>query len=809
MLQDLRYAIRMLRKQPGFTLVAALSLAVGIGATTTVFGVINAVLLRPLPVRDAGSLVSINKPEDGSSQMHVVSWPDYRDYVAATAGTFSELAGWSEAPVSLDVQGQAQRMYAMLVTPNYFRTLGVGAALGRVIADDDRTAAVAVLSYRLWERQYAADSAVIGRTVVLNGQPFTIIGVAPRAFTSTYSAFAPSFYAPLELYGQLLANPGAMESRGHKNVKLTGRLEPGVTRTQANEVLSAIDRRLEQEFAPVGETSDVPNLGLEVASVGSYPFEIRLAMFGAAALLLAIVGSVLLIACANVAGMLLARATARRREVAVRLAMGATRRRLIRQLLTESTLLFLLAGTMGTALTAILTRLLRTIPIPASLPVAIEPGIDWRVLGFTLVLALLTGLVFGLAPAFEALRVDLHSALKAVPAAGGLRRSKLRPAFVIAQIALSLMLLLSAGALSRALSYGQTVYPGKGPQTVLTARLDPEPLGYDLPRARALYAQLTERMAALPNVENVSMTRFLDVGMGYSNTEVSLPDQPALGSVRVTSATITPDYFRTLGITLKAGREFRATDRDSAPRVVIINEAAAQRFWPGASAIGRVVGSGPDWRAEVVGVVENGRHRAQGEAVPPAVYGPFAQSRSDNAGMTILIRFRGDAGPVISALRRETRALDSRLPLQSVATLSGAVEAATLPWQAAGTLATTFGLIGLALAAMGIYGLVSFTVGQRTRELGVRIALGAASHDIRKLVLGQGSKLALIGVVTGIALAFGATQALAAFLFGVRATDPIGWLGTSALLWLVTMAASWIPARRAIGTDPLVALREE
>jgi predicted permease len=810
--QDLRYGARMLWNSRGFTAVAVLSLALGIGATTTVFSLANAVLLRPLPVKDAETLVSVNKPDPNSSGIHAISYPDYLDYRSRNE-VFSDLLVWTEASLSLNLGDQAEQAYGMVVSGNYFSMLGVQPALGRFFsAEEDRTPGahpVAVLNFALWQSRFGGDPAVIGQTIKLKGHPFTVIGVAPKGFTSTYNVFAPALYVPLMMQAQVLSKPNIFGERTSKYLKLTGRLKPGVSREQAQTALSLLDRQLEEAYSQQDKTSRRANPGVELVPVGSFPLDIRLALLGGASLLLAIVGFVLLIACANVAGMLLARATVRQREIAVRLALGATRPRLIRQLLTESSLLFCVAGALGVGLTVWLTRLLSTITLPIALPFAVEAKVDWRVLSFTLLLALLTGIIFGLAPALEAARADLHTTLKDAPSARGVKRSRLRQAFVVGQIALSLVLLIGAGLVARALQYAQTIYPGRQPETVLTATFDPREHGYNVARAREFYQQLTERVAALPGVEAVSFARELQVGDGYSTTSLAVKDAPHESNLKVEANTVAPNYFQTVGIALLAGRDFTLADREAAPRVVIINEAMARRFWPGASALGRQVQvGGAEW-AEVIGVVENSKHRVVGEAPPPFVYWPFLQSQSGNSNMTMVLRQRGDTAKALAAVRREVQALDPNLPVQLPMTLAEAVRLVTLPWRVAGALANVFGLIGLALAALGIYGLVSYTVNQRTHEIGVRIALGAQRRDIFKLVIGHGLKLALLGVAVGLALAFGLTQALAAFLFGVSATDPVTYLGISLLLVLVALAASFIPARKATRTDPLVALRHE
>jgi putative ABC transport system permease protein len=607
---------------------------------------------------------------------------------------------------------------------------------------------------------------------------------------------------------QLRAEPGISTHRGSSNLKVTARLRPGVTRQEAEAALNVVHRQLEASYPQVEGSGRKPRPRVELAPVGAYPSKMLVGLLGVAALLIGIVGSVLLIACANVAGMLLARATVRHREMAVRLAVGASRGRLIRQLLTESSLLFLTAGTFGVLLAIWLTQLIAAIPVPVAIPFALEVQVDWRVLGFTLVLALATGIVFGLAPALQASRTDLQSALKDSTSALGLKRSRVRQAFVVGQMTLSLVLLIGAGLFTRALTYGQSVYPGREPETVMTATLDPRVLGYTVPQARELYRQLTDNIAALPGVAGVSGTRELSIGGGFARTGVFVEDAPGLGSVATETSTIAPRYFETLDVRLVAGRDFTAADREGAPTVVIINEAMARRYWPDASPVGKRVRFDENEWAEIVGVAEDGRYRVAGQSPAPFIYYPLLQSGSDHS-VTLLVRFRGDKASLLADVRRKTRELDPRLPLLLPMTLAAAVETATLPWRIAGALARGFGLLGLALAALGIYGLVSYTVSQRTREIGVRVALGAAPGNIRNLVVGHGLKLAVIGVGIGLVLSLGVTRLLAAFLFGISASDPVTYLGTALLLAAMAIAASYFPARKATRTDPMVALRQD
>ena len=811
--EDAKLGVRLLAKNPVFTLVAIISLAVGIGTTTTVFGLLSAAIFRPLPIGKPDGLVTVQMAPGATSALFTLSYPDYLQY-RTRADVFSEVLAWTEVEVAADVDGDVEQSYGMLASGNYFSMLGVRPGLGRFFtAEEDRNPGenpVVVLGNDYWRRRFGGDSSVVGRGIELNGQRYTIIGVAPKGFTSTYSVFAPVFYVPLTMQGHLRSRPDMMYSRGSSNLKVTGRLEPGVTYEQAEAALGVLNAQLENEDVKRrDDETRSRRFAVDLLPVGAYPLDLLLGLFGVAALLLGIVGSVLLIACANVAGMLLARATVRRREMAVRVAMGATRSRLIRQLLMETGVLFFTAATLGVILASWLTRLSVTVPLPIALPFALDASVDWRVLSFTLVLALSTAIAFGLAPALETSRVDVHTALKDAPATPGVKRSRLRHAFVVAQITLSLVLLICAGLFTRALRYGEKVFLGREPESVLTATLNPEPLGFNGAQSREIYQRLTERISALPGVEGVSFARFLQVGDSYATTSLTIRDKPELGEQKIETNTIAPGYFRTLGARVVAGREFSTADRVSAPPVVIVNEAAARRFWPGVSAVGKQVRLSEDKFAEVIGVVEDGPHRISGKAAPPFVYSSFFQGRSDNVNMTMLVRYRGDKADIVSGVRRETQAIERRLPLQLVQTLSAAVTLVTLPWRIAGGIATVFGIIGLTLAALGIYGLVAYTVSQRTHEIGVRIALGADPFDIRKLVIQQGLKLAFLGVTIGLVLSFGVTQALASFLFGISASDPLTYVGQALVLVAVALGASYLPARRATMTDPLVALRHE
>jgi len=805
LLQDVRYALRMHNNAGGFTAVAVLSLAIGIGGSTTAFSVVNALLLRPLPAKESHRLVNLHKIEEGQERFLVLSYPSYQDYRAQNK-VLSDFLVWTEASLGVVFGEETEAASGMIVSANYFSVLGVEPAHGRFFPPDadaaPGAAPYAVANHGYWRRKLGADPAVVGRTIRVNGHPYTLIGVAPRGFTSTLHAYAPDLLVPLAMQAQILKTDRT-EQRGARYLKVTGRLRDAVSREEAGAALSVIDAQIR---AAHPERDRRPNYhGPVIATAyGTLPESIQLAAFGAGALVLAVPGILLLIACANVVGMLLARAAARRREIAVRLAIGASRARLIRQLLTESVMIFLVAGAAGTLLAVWLRDLLLALRPDAPIPFELEARFDFAVLAFTLLLSLLTGVIFGLVPALQASRADLNDALKDTWPAR--RRTRVRDAFVIAQLSLCMLLLICAGLFVRAMNHAKTLYPGKNPESVWLAAFDLSEFGYTFERSREFYSQLLHSVSAIPGVQSVSLTHTISGALGHSNTGIQVEGHGDEWH-KTEFNMIGPAYFKTLAVTLLRGREITDADRATAPGVVIVNDSLAQRYWPNEEALGKRIRSGETWK-EVIGVAENTKFRVAGEVEPPMIYLPYLQTESSSR-LSLVMRVSGDAAGVMAAVRREVRWLDAGVPVEATMSLPEAVDFGALPQRVAASAASGFGLIGLMLAAIGIYGLVSYTVAQRTQEIGVRVALGATPSGILRLVLLRGFKLAAIGLGNGAALALATTQVLAELLFGISPADPVTFAAVVLLLAGTVLVACIAPARRAARVDPMVALRYE
>jgi predicted permease len=822
LVQDVRYALRTLAKSPAFALVAVLSLALGIGANTAIFSVVNALLLRPLPLAASQQLVSVQKvTSEGRGQTFSVSYPDYQFYRDHNE-VFTGLLCWGEATMSLTAGGDAEQSFGMIVSGNYFDVLGVRPAQGRFFApDEDATPEarpVAVLSYGTWQRLFGGDPAAVGKTVALNGHQFTIVGVAPQQFVSTVPLYAPDVWVPLMMQPQVVPGSDMLHARNAEWLHMEGRLRAGVTAAQAQTQLSMLALQVqaahpEDKILPGGEERHAEFLGVQLAPVGALPADMRDSLVGFIGLLFAIVGLVLLIACANLSSLLLARALARRREIAVRLALGAGRARIMRQLLTESMLLCLVSGAAGALCALWLTDLLLLFAPAERLPFAPDFRPDWRVFAFTLLLSSVTGVLFGLAPALQASKQDLVSALKDDTGGRGFRRSRLRDLFVAGQIALALLLLVSAGLFTRALTRARTVFPGAQPEEVLTVTLDPHVLGYTGERTRVFYRQLTERVAALPGVERAGLAAGIPVGTGYPMTGFFINEQPT----EVGFNPVSPTYFETMRIPVLRGRNFTDADRAGAPRVAIIDETLARRFFPDRDPVGQYIyaDNAPPPKGhepvQIVGVVRGGTGASIGWQPTYFVYTPFEQPLDDAAFSRLILHVRTHAAPAdtFAAIRREVRALEPNLPLLSARSLNEAMSLTLLPQRLVATVAGLFGLLGLALAAVGIFGLVSYAVTQRTHEFGVRLALGAQARDVFRLVLRQGLRLALAGIAVGLCAAFVVTRFLTSLLYGVSAADPLTYTGVALLLLVVTLLASYLPARRATKVDPMVALRYE
>jgi predicted permease len=806
--QDLRYGARILWKRPGFTLIAVITLALGIGANTAIFSFVNTTLLRPLPIEQPEQLVSL---DNVPLNLPVASYPNYRD-LRDRNRSFSGLLAYRLAPFSLSNNGVNERLWGYLATGNYFEVLGVKPALGRFFTpDDDKVLGahpVAVLAYECWQKRFAGDPQIIGKTVIVNGRNFTIIGVARPGFYGSEIAFRLEMWFPMMMQPHIEGGWYYLEKRDTSNIFVQGRLKPGVTIAQAEGELKSIAAQLVREFPRENDGLDI---ALSPAGLlGSF---MRGPVMGFAGVLMAVVGLVLLLACTNLANLLLARATERRKEIAVRLAIGANRLRLVRQLLTESILLSTLGGALGLWLAYWLVDAIMAFRPPVDIPLSADFYIDGRVLLFTLIVSVLTGVVFGLLPALQASRADLVPALKDEASRGGYRRSWLRNGLVVLQVSLSLVLLISAGLVLRGLQHAQLLNPGFVPQHALEMSFDLNLQGYDGPRTQEFKRRLLERVRALPEVQSAGLCSLVPLSLSFNNNSIYVEGQPEQRGLKVPMAitsSASPGFISAMGTRLLEGRDLMEQDGESNRRVALVNETFARRFWPGQSAIGKrysQAGSGGPW-IEVVGVLQDGKYFSLSEAPTPFVYSNILPQEG-GGGLTMVVRTTGEPQSAMAAIRREFQQLDATLPVYNVKTMAEHLAVAYFPPRVAATLLGSFGLLALSLAAIGIFGVISYAVTQRTREIGIRIALGAPAAGIFKLVVGHGLKLTALGMAIGLACAFAGTRLMSTLLYGVNALDLATFTGVSLLLALVALLACYIPARRAMKVDPLVALRCE
>lgn len=810
-LQDLRYGLRMIAKAPGFTLLATLALALGVSANTTIFSLINGVLLRPLKgIKDPARLVEIYTSDYSSGLYGSSSYPDYVDF-RDQSNVFENLAAFSETMMNASGEGDSERLPGVVVTGNYFEMLGVRAQLGRTLhaADDQPSSSQpVVISDSLWQRRFGSNQSVVGQTLNLNGKPYTIVGVADASFRGLRLGLRPEFWLPAATVDDFTTS-----GRGDRGIQLAGRLKPGVTLAQAQTQLKTIAARLAEAYPETNlGTLDRPNEPRPVTVLQ----QSRIAPEGQEGLwrisfpLFAVVGLVLLIACANVANLLLARASARRREIAVRLALGASRGRLMRQLLTESLLLALLGGVAGLIVTQWSSSVLPGFFPPEELA-GLDLSTDWRVLVFTFVVTLVTGLLFGLAPALQATRLNLIPSLKDDSRSSGqhLRRLGLRDALVIAQLALSLMLLIGAGLFVRSLQHAVRFDPGFAAQHLMTASLATRGALLSPKQGRSFYDEALQRIGSLPDVQSVTLTAVVPVSGGGERRGVQFESyQPQAGEdTELNTNVVGPNYFRTMGISVVAGRDFNTQDKEGSPRVLIVNEELARRYF-GGDAVGKRLRFGSDSTFnEIVGVARNAKHRSLRETPLPVIYIPLSQEY--RGGMTLMVRTAGDPAGVVGAVRNEMRSLNKDVPLFSVQTMPQRIGDQLATDRMMAVLLSVFGAGGLLLASIGIYGVMGYAVAQRTHEIGIRMALGAERRDILRLIVGQGLVLILIGAGLGLALAFAATRVLKSVLFGVSASDPLTFGSVVMLLVGVALLACYLPARRATKVDPLVALRYE
>jgi putative ABC transport system permease protein len=811
MLQDLRFGFRMLLKRPGFTSIAVLTLGLGIGANTAIFSLVNTVLLRPLPIAQPEQVVTLNSGARGRGSYPSFPYADYKDYRDRNQ-SLAGLAAYSMAPVSLSYNGVNERVWGYHVTGNYFGLLGVVASRGRVIAqEDDSTPGahpVVMLSYQCWQQRFGADPQIIGRNALIGGRSYTVIGVTPQGFRGTELAFAPELWFPMMMKPEIERGSGSLDRRESPGVFILGRLKNGMSRAQAESALNTIAAQLGREYPQTNEGQMIV-----LSQPGLFGAAMRGPILAFTAVLMGVVGLVLLLACTNLASLLLARATERRKEIAIRLAIGAGRARVLRQLLTESVLLALLGSALGLALAYGAAELAARFKPPVNFALTIDLQIDWRVLVFTLALSLVTGALFGLLPALQATRPDLLPALKNESTIGGYRRSRLRNMLVVAQVALSLVLLLCAGLVLRGLQRAQQINPGFNPRQAVEVSFDPGLQGYDSERGREFQRQALDRVRSLPGVQATALTTRAPLTFGQDGRPIFIQGEapkPVTQAPYALTTAISLDYFRAMETRLLQGRDFTAQDDARSPAVAIVNETFARRFWPGENPIGKrfnFTGATDGKWIEIVGVAQDGKYFSLAENSESFVYLPLAQGYE--SAVTLIARGAGDPNLLTAAIRNEMRGLDANLPLYNVRTMVEHMDLPLFPARVAATALGAFGALALLLAAVGVFGVMSYAVTQRTCEIGVRIALGAGSKEILKLIVGHGAMLAGTGVGIGLGVAGLGTRLLANLLFGVSAIDPLTFVSVTALLTATAFLACYLPARRATKVNPMVALRQD
>ncbi len=804
--QDVRHGFRALRKNPGLTTAAILSLALGIGANTTIFTWVKAVLLRPIPgASDPGSLfVAVMMTRDGIR--HSWSHPNFQD-VRDRATSFDMIAQ-DDLDLSLVADGHAERAFGALVSGNYFQVMGVGAAAGRLLTPtDDLTPGghpVAVLSYPYWQRRFGGNRDIVGRDVIVNNVPLTVIGVAQEGFLGSFMAIEISAWIPLAMQPNVQGS-SRLDARGSGWLTSWVRLHPGVRRAAANAEMDAVIQQLVQEYPQQNE-------GRRAAIIlpRDAPFGAPVILDSMLTVLSVVVMLVLAIACANVANLLLSRAVGRRREMAIRLSLGASRARLLRQLLTESLLLAAAAGVAGGLAVYWTSGLLMAFVPPLDAPVNLGIKVDGSTLLFALALSIITGLTFGLAPAWQASRAETMTALKEEGGRGnvGATGRRIRGALVVIQVAVCLVLLVGAGLFMRSLYAAQRIDPGFDPERQLSVALDLSANGYTAESGRRFHDRVVARVAGLPGVESVAFSRQLPLGFsGSSSTRVAIEGYtPRPGEeVVVGSNIVSPRYFATMGIPIVAGREFSESDTAAMPLAVVINETMARRYWADQNPLGARLRAGEPH--VVVGIARDIKYGTLDERPQPQIYFHLAQRYV--SGVKLQVRTPADPEALLAPVREAIRAIDPNLPVWDARPVTEHMKQAVFAQRLGASLLGTMSGLALLLAAVGLYGVISYAVSQRTQEMGIRLALGASPRALRSMVIGHGLRLTIIGLAIGLAAALAAARLIASLLPGIAPTDPLTFVVVPAILLAIALAAAWLPARRASSVDPVVALRYE
>ncbi|HEX4019881.1 MAG TPA: ABC transporter permease [Acidobacteriaceae bacterium] len=819
-LHDLRFALRQLRRAPAFALIAILTLALGIGVNTAIFSVVNGLLFSSLHVRDQSRLTILAFQQKGNSWQSTLSLPEYHELRDQEKNVFSDLAADQFGLDGLSMQGsKPDRAFTDYVSGNYFQMQGVQPLLGRFFRPSEGETPgadpVMVLSYAYWQQHFAGDPHIIGRQVSLDGHPLTIIGVAPGNYHGLVPVLAVQAYLPLAMIVPIENAPLAdWSERIHRNMHLYGRLQSGVTPQQANAALAVLARHFATEHPRTEKDTELRTFPLYMGRTGQLDTENTIGM--ASALFLGLAGLVLLLACMNVANLLLVRASVREREMVIRSALGAQRSRLIRQMLTESILLALLGGAAGIVLGLWGSFFLSSVNMHVDMPIYFNFGFDWHVFAFSAGVAFLAGAIVGMVPAMRLSRANLNFILRegGRGVTGG--SSKFRDALVMLQVGSALMLLIIAGLFTRSLAQAEHTSLGFNPSHVLTLSMDPSEIGYSDSQIRDFYKTLLGRIRTLPGVEAATIAESTPMSMIDNGSDTVAingyqppPGQPAPS---VGYNVIATDYFRTLQIPLVQGRGFTENDNEKNLYVAIVSESMVKKFWPNQYPIGKqfTMDGDPTHPLQVVGIVKDARYQGVTGAIPPYFYVPYMQHYAQNPLESLELRTAGDPTAMIPEIERTIHTMTPTLPVFEVKTLQQGLYTVVglLDFQVAAVLAAVMGTLGLILAVIGVYGVLSYVVSQKTNEIGIRMALGAQHADILKMIYRQGLWIVGIGLTVGLAATFAAAHLMRSFIV-VSATDPLTYIGVSAILVAIALLACYIPARRAMHVEPMEALRTE
>lgn len=813
LLQDLRYGARSLAKNSGFTIVAIITLALGIGANTAVFSAVSAFLLRPLAVRNSARLVTINPTFSGAANQF--SYADYRDFRQQATG-FSDVLAWNGNLVGISNGNKAEQVVVSMVSANYFSALGLHPYLGQLFAGDDAEKPgadpVIVLGFGYWKQRFNSDPSIIGKQVKVNGRMLTVIGIAPAEFTGLFSIVEMQAYLPLSQI-DLVANPNDFfTKRDDREVQLLGFLAPGTTQKQAEASVTLIASRLRRQYPDLEKGLEI-GVRPELQSRPSPQNDNSLVV--AAVFFLGLAGLVLLLACANIANLLLVRATARRREMAIRAALGAARSRLVRQLLTESLLLAFLGGTAGLALGAAIANIVRSFRLDAGFPMRFNLSLDWRVFAYSCAAVLITGIIVGFAPALRVAKTNvadlLHDGNRG--ASSGSARSRLRNIFVVSQVAGSFVLLTVAALFVSSLENAERTNLGFDADHVLNLSMDPHLVGLDDSKGKQFYRELDQRVRQLSGVEYASTATMVPLGFLSDSTSVYNQEHPPdkQAAPQVTHNDISEDYFQVMHIPILRGRTFTAADKQDSLLVAIVNQTMAEKMWPGEDAIGKrfsTKATGGPW-IEVVGVAANSKWSSPGEPPKPFLYLPLSQNYSSLR--TLQVRSSAPAAALIPELEQAIRQLVPDIPIFDVEPMNRALKTGNgfLLYRIGAEFTVAIGLLGLTLALVGVYGVLSYVTAQRTREIGIRLALGAERSAILAMVVRQGFWISTIGIAIGTVISVGGARLFRSVLQGTHSAQPWMPVVVGAFLAAAALLASYLPARRATKIDPIVALRYE